>query len=281
MIVRTLALAAASLFALPAQAAINVTLERDASGLFDSFEYVQNFDSLASANGSTDVAWANDSTIAGWSLFDSKLNARTFYRASSGADSGGYFYSYGLNGDGERALGALGSGGAYWGSPASSALSGYMAVAFRNDSGSSIENVGVYFDAEQWRVGQANVGTDTLDFRYGFGDSFASVQTWINPGVSFKYNSSVVNTASAAGFATDGNANAVTLGGDIATDWQAGQTLWITWIDYNSSGFDHGLAIDNVSLSVAVTAVPEPASIAMLLAGLGIVGASVRRARRN
>ena len=33
-----------------------------------------------------------------------------------------------------RALGALGSGGAYWGSPASSALSGYAAAAFRNDS---------------------------------------------------------------------------------------------------------------------------------------------------
>ena len=125
-----------------------------------------------------------------------------------------------------------------------------MAVAFRNDSGSRIENVGAYFDAEQWRVGESNVGADTLDFRYGFGDTFASVQTWVNPGLSFKYNSTVVNTAATTGFASDGNANVMMLGGDIATDWQAGQTLWITWIDYNSPGFDHGLAIDDVMIEV-------------------------------
>lgn len=282
MIHRTLATALAVAFAAlaaPAQAAISVTLERDASGLFDSFEYFQDFDTLASANGSSNVAWSNDATIDGWSLFNSAKVAKTFYRAGNGSDAGGYFYSYGQNGDSDRALGALGSGGAYWGSPASSALSGYAAAAFRNDSGATIEGVSVFWDAEQWRVGESNQGSDTLDFRYGFGDSFASVGTWINPGSAFKYNSTVTNAASTAGFATDGNANAVLRGGDIALEWEAGQTLWITWIDYNSAGFDHGLAIDNVSLSVAIPAVPEPASIALLAAGLGIVGAAARRKR--
>ena len=106
MIHRTLATALAVAFAAlaaPAQAAISVTLERDASGLFDSFEYFQDFDTLASANGSSNVAWSNDATIGGWSLFDSAKVAKTFYRAGNGSDAGGYFYSYGQNGDSDRA----------------------------------------------------------------------------------------------------------------------------------------------------------------------------------
>lgn len=278
MIIRTFALALTAALAAPAHAALSVTLERDAWGQFDSYEYQQTFDTLASANGNTNVAWANDSTLAGWSLFNALKNPITYYRASAGADAGGYVYSYGANGNSDRALGALGSGGAYWGSPASNALSAYMAVSFRNDADRTIEGVGVYWDAEQWRVGESNATTDTLDFRYGFGDTFGAVTTWINPGVSFKYNSPVAN-AGTAGYGTDGNANAVQLGGDIALEWQAGQTLWITWIDYNSAGFDHGLAIDNVSLSVAIPAVPEPASIALLAAGLGVIGVAARRKR--
>lgn len=86
----------------PAHAALSLTLERDASGLFDSYEHVQDFDSLARANGNSNLTWANDATLAGWSLFDSTKAAKTFYRASSGADAGGYFYSYGLNNDGDR-----------------------------------------------------------------------------------------------------------------------------------------------------------------------------------
>lgn len=261
----------------PAHAALSLTLERDASGLFDSYEHVQDFDSLARANGSSNLTWANDATLAGWSLFDSTKAAKTFYRASSGADAGGYFYSYGLNNDSDRALGALGSGGAYWGSPASSALSGYIALAVRNDSGLTLQGVSVHWDAEQWRVAESNQGSDTLDFRYGFGETFQSVTSWLNPGASFKYNSPLVNAASTPGFATNGHDNAVQRGGDIALDWAPGQTLWVTWIDYNSAGFDHGLAIDNVALSVAVPAVPEPASVALLLAGLGAVAAAARR----
>lgn len=281
MIARTLATlmatAFSATFAGAAQAApVSLTLNNDGFG-FDTFEYTQNFNTLSAVNGTATIAWGNDSTIEGWSLFDSNKTARTTYRASSGSDSTGTFYSYGV--DSDRALGAIGALNTYWGSPASSALSGYIALAVRNDSGQALDGVSVYWDAEQWRMAQNNAGTDTLDFRYGFGDTFASVSTWINPGVSFKYNSPVVNTTTGAASALDGNANAVQLGGDIALDWQAGQTLWVTWIDYNSAGNDHGLAIDNVSLSVAIPAVPEPSAIALLAIGLGVVGAATRRKR--
>lgn len=253
-------------------AAVSVTLTPEAGGL-SVFEYTQSFDSLASSGSS--VAWANDSTLAGWSLFDSTKSAKTTYRASDGSDSTGIFYSYGNSSD--RALGAVGSAGAYWGAPPSGALSGYIALALRNDTGQALSSVGVYWEAEQWRLGAGNPGSDTLDFRYGFGDTFKGVSTWINPGVSFKYNSPVYNTTSGAGAGIDGNATAVSLGGDIALDWQPGQTLWLTWIDYNSAGNDHGLAIDNVYVSTAVAAVPEPSAVWLALVGLGVAVAGARR----
>jgi hypothetical protein len=36
-------------------------------------------------------------------------------------------------------------------------------------------------------------------------------------------------------------------------DWQAGQTLWLRWIERNDSGNDHALAIDNFSLTLPAT----------------------------
>lgn len=281
MIIRTLAASAALALAIPAHAVVGVTLQRDSFGL-DSFEYVQDFDTLAATSGTATVAWANDTTIDGWSLFDANKVGKTTYRASHGSDSSGTFYSYGANGVGERALGAVGAGTTYWGSPASSGLSGYIALALRNDAGIALEGIGVYWDAEQWRLGQDNQTTDAVDFRYGFGDTFATVTTWINPGASFKYNSPILNTAGGAGAALDGNANAIALGGDIALDWQAGQTLWLTWIDYNSAGNDHGVAIDNVFVTAALAPVPEPSTIALMVAGLGLVGlGAARRPHRS
>lgn len=44
-----------------------------------------------------------------------------------------------------------------------------------------------------------------------------------------------------------------------------------------SAGVAYGAALDNVS----VTAVPEPATWAMMIAGVGLVGASMRRRRAN
>lgn len=284
MFLRTLsALAATLALAAPAHAALSVTLTPDASGLFDAYEYEQTFDSLSSTVSTSNIAWANDSTLAGWSLFGSTKAAITYYRASAGAESGGYVYSYGLNGDSDRALGTLGSGGAYWGSPASDALSSYVTLALRNDSGVAITDLTLLWTAEQWRVGESNATTDTMDFRYGLGADFASASAaWVNPGSAFKFNSQVRNTSGTAGRANDGNSSGmVDLGGHVALDWQPGQTLWLTWIDYNSSGFDHGLAIDNLYLSVAVSAVPEPSALLLFGAGAGLLAglSGVRRAR--
>jgi hypothetical protein len=88
---------------------------------------------------------------------------------------------------------------------------------------------------------------------YGFGSSFTTVASWTAPGGSFDWSSPVVGSTAAM---VDGNAAGLLAdrGGVLAgLDWQAGQTLWLRWIERNDSGNDHALAIDNFSLTLPAT----------------------------
>jgi hypothetical protein len=67
------------------------------------------------------------------------------------------------------------------------------------------------------------------------------------------------------------------VGGIVTTPWAAGDTLWVRWIEKNDPGNDHGLAIDNLSFSVS--AVPEPQTYALFIAGIAALTFVARRRR--
>jgi len=237
---------------------------------FNGGTYVQNFDSLTSTN-TNGQAWTNDTTLVGWSLFKQPApgTAITSYGGDNGAFNGGQFYSYGTTNTTDRALGSLGSGGAYFGSPGSGAVAGWFAVALTNTSSNAFSNFMVSFDGEQWRNG-GNTSAQTMVLEYGFGATFQTVATWTAPGGAYNFTSPIVGSTAAA---LDGNAAAnrsAGLGGTIVANWGVGQTLWVRWIELNDVGNDHGLAIDNFSL-----AIPTPGSVALL--GLGGLVAGRRR----
>jgi hypothetical protein len=237
----------------------------------DSFTYSQNFNSLATSG--TANSWSNNSTVAGWSLFNSTSAAITTYRASPGSDTAGAFYSFGSASSSDRALGGLGSGGTYFGSPLTNAVAGYIAVAFTNATVDEVDTITISFDGEQWRNG-GNVTAQTMAFEWGIGSTFSAVTTWTAPGGAFNWSSPV---ATASGAAVDGNvAGLVTGRGGELTDLGlgAGETLWFRWVELNDSGSDHGLAIDNFAVT-SLTTVPEPGFA--LLGGLGILGIFRRR----
>jgi len=240
--------------------------------------YTQSFDTLTTST--TASTWGNDSTLAGWNLFTAAGAAITTYVAGAGSSNAGSFYSFGTGTASDRALGSAASGGAYFGSPATGATAGFIALALTNAGTSAISSFTLAYDGEQWRNG-GNTTAQSLTVQYGFGSSFAAVTSWTAAGSAFNFTSPVA-TATAA--AVDGNAAAnrvAGLGGSVATNWAAGATLWVRWVDLNDAGNDHGLAIDNVSFSVPAATVtpevPEPTSGAIALAGLAVAGLVARR----
>ena len=247
---------------------------------FVYFDYTQDFNTLANSGNTTAIAWANDNTLAGWSLFNKDNAAISSYIANAGAVNNGSFYSFGRSGSSDRALGSVASGTPYFGVPGTGSAAGYIALAVTNQSSANIRAFSLSYDGEQWRSG-TNV-PQSLTVQYGFGDTFDTVSSWTAAGSAFDFTSPV--TGGIRPLNGDVAPNRVAgLGGTVTlTDWSTGQfvvwapgqTLWVRWTDLNDAGNDHGLAIDNVVFSVAV---PEPGSYALALAGLAVAGLVARR----
>jgi predicted extracellular nuclease/phosphodiesterase/alkaline phosphatase D-like protein len=245
--------------------------------------YSQSFDALALSGAGN--AWSNDVTLPGWHLFRQPAAAPVAlakYNADSGSGNAGSFLSYGSTGSSDRALGGLGSGGAFFGSPASGAVAGWFALALTNTTGAPIAGLDLSFSGEQWRNG-GNTTAQTMELQWGVGPSFEQVGLWSTPGGSFNWASPL--TGSTAG-AVDGNgAGRVSgVGGNLdlsVSPWAAGSTLWLRWAEINDPGNDHGLAIDDLSLSVATPpALPEVAIQAIdAVANESGDGASLRLSR--
>ena len=273
------------LLAAVAYSTLTTTVHGQVSLTSPTATYTQNFDTLSSTVG-TGIAWSNNTTIPGWSLFAQPApgTAITTYDASTGSATAGTFYSFGVAGTNavtDRALGGLASGNAYFGSPPSGTVAGWMAVGLTNNTGVAITRPAVSFDGEQWR-NNGNTTQQTMVMEYGKGATFAAVTTWTPAGSSFNFTSPIA-TATAA--ALDGNAAAnrvAGLGGTLDLTSPSftvgtGETIWIRWIENNDVGNDHALAIDNFSF----TPVPEPTTTVGL--GAAVLGAwtVVRRKRRK
>lgn len=249
-----------------------------AAVIYTSGTYSQNFDSLP-ASGTT--AWTNDSTLPGWSLFIQSGAAAPSILAGDGSSNTGSFNSFGTTGSSDRALGGTGSGGSYFGSPASGALAGWWAVDIANNTGSTIDSFTVSFDGEQWRNG-GNATAQPMALQYGFGATFGAVSTWNSPGGSFDFTSPTTGTSASA---LNGNAAAnrtAGLGGTISSlSWTNGSHLWVRWVENNDAGNDHGMGIDNFSFSAHAVSVPEPATV--VLGSLGFLGLvfGARRGRQS
>jgi hypothetical protein len=225
--------------------------------------YTQDFDTLITSG--TNQAWANDTTIPGWSLFrqPSPGTAITTINAGTGSSSTGNFYSFGIAGVNpltDRAFGGIGSGGAYFGTPSTNNAAGWFGVGLTNNTASAITSFTASFDGEQWRDGGVATTTpptlpaaQTMVVEYGFGATFETVATWTAPGAAFDFTSPIFVVATNTGVALDGNeaANrAAAKGGTISdVSWEPAATLWIRWTEKNDPSNDHGLAIDNFSFS--------------------------------
>jgi hypothetical protein len=167
---------------------------------------------------------------------------RTVYIADAGTSTTGGLCSYGTGTDSERALGSIGSG---------SATSAYYGTRFTNDTGSEIKSIQVGYTGEQWRDGSITT-QQKLVFAYQIGTTDLTSGAW-TPVNTLDFTGPIATASTAA---LDGNASAnrvviapVTINLTLA----AGQEVWLRWFDTDDAGFDHGLAIDDLTVTAQTT----------------------------
>jgi hypothetical protein len=213
--------------------------------------YSQNFDSLASSG--TANTWTDNSTLPGW--YASKTNGGTViltYRADPGTNNTGAIYSFGTNdanGITDRALGSVASG-----TPGNFAYG----VRFTNDTGLAQSNITVSYTGEQWRNG-GNASAQKLAFSYLVSSApiLNSDAVGASNWTAFTALDFTTPTVGATATVLDGNLPAneqvltnVVLAGVVV---QAGQEIFLRWFDLNDTGNDHGIALDNLTVSFSST----------------------------
>jgi predicted extracellular nuclease len=202
----------------------------------------ENFNTLATAG--TANAWSDNSTISGmYAQFAAVPTNPTTYIADAGGNNTGGIHSYGTGINTERALGSVGSN-----------TTGDIFFGFKltNNTGNTITSLDVSYVGEQWRNG-GNTAAQQLDFQYRV--AVPGTVTDINtpaPGWTdfdtLDFVSPVVGSTAAT---LDGNAaaNRTAKSGTITLTAPAGQEIWLRWKDTNDAGNDHGLAIDDLSVT--------------------------------
>lgn len=192
--------------------------------------YTQDFNTLE-AVASTGSAIPN-----GWLFLETGSGANTTYGVGTGSSNAGNTYSFGSSASTERALGGLQSG---------SVIPSFGA-GITNNTGTTITRLGITFTGEQWRLG-ATGRADRLDFQYSLDATGLGNGTWIDVvGLDFISPVQAGTTGALDGnLAANKNLISVTINGLSIPN---GATFHIRWNDFNASGADDGLAIDDVTI---------------------------------
>jgi uncharacterized repeat protein (TIGR01451 family) len=185
----------------------------------------QNFDALAAATAA--------GTPTGWTFVETNTNANLTYIASGGTSTAGDTYSFGNSPD--RTFGTLQSG----------SLVSTIGALYRNDTGTTITALAIQYFGEQWRVGNSG-RVDRLDFQYSTDATSLSTGTWTD------IDQLDFTGPDQGGVGSrDGNlsANRRQIVHNISGLTIApGATFWIRFTDFNASGADDGLGVDDFTI---------------------------------
>ncbi len=203
-----------------------------------SGSYSQDFNSLINTGTAT---WTDNSTISNW--YAQRTGTGTNIAANDGSNTAGNLYSYGTGTASDRALGSVGSG-----NPAA----GHFAwgVKLKNNTTSTLQ-VSLAYTGEQWRNSAA--GAQTVSFYYKKSSTdFSNLEpnnntTWTNVS-ALNFTSPV--TGGTAG-ALNGNSppNRVTFTSTVVTTIDPNEYIILKWDDPDHLGNDHGMSIDDVTIS--------------------------------
>jgi len=161
--------------------------------------------------------------------------AACVYKAGKGAETAGSLYSYGNDDGADRAWGALASG-----------TTGDIryGVAFTNETGGTVTNLTVTYAGEQWRCSSNTV--QSLCFGYCVTNAVVPLAqgrfSWV-PALRFDAPRTVDMKAGAV--AGEG----YTVTADLPVVAKPGDVVLLCWEDKDDEGLDHGLALDDLTVS--------------------------------
>lgn len=208
--------------------------------------YTQNFNGLASTG--TSITWTDNTTLTGWYAKTDITSPITSYGTNNGSSNTGALYSFGTNSAADRALGMACSNG-FTGT--SGASKGYYGWRLKNNTGANITSLTVVWTGEQWRR-EDNTAAHTLNLFYQTAASPSTV-TDLSAGSWSSASSSFTSPQTGtSAIALDGNAAANRTAAITATITVAlapGDEIMLRWEDLNDTGNDHGMAIDDVSVT--------------------------------
>jgi uncharacterized repeat protein (TIGR01451 family) len=202
--------------------------------------YTQSFDTLPTSGSAT---WTNDSTIPGW--FHARTGTGTTIVANNGSSNAGNLYSYGTGTTTDRALGSVGSGNAAVGNL-------FWGVGLTNNTGATITSLDISYTGEQWRNSAAAAQTVAFSYLVGSPTVTGSLAEFQSAGVAVPALDFVSPITGGAAGALDGNlaANRVTLSFSITgLSIPNGTEVMLRWSDPDHTGADHGLSIDDFSIT--------------------------------
>ena len=210
-----------------------------------SGSYSQNFNTLLTSGSAT---WTDNSTIPNW--YSQRAGTGTTIVASDGSSSTGNLYSFGNGTSTDRALGAV-----------SSATPSNMAhgVLFRNTSGTTLNALQVSYTLEQWRSSGAAAQSITFCYQKN-AVAISNLDPNIIAGAWTQVGALSLASPITGGSALtlDGNAVAnrvVTTFNITGLALANNEYIMLKWDDPDHSGFDHGLAIDDVTISWTISCV--------------------------
>ncbi len=198
-------------------------------------ETTENFNSLANSGTSTNLP-------SGWYLSETGTNTNSIYTAGTGSGNSGDTYSLGLASNVDRVLGGLRSG----------SLIPTFGAKITNNTGETVQSLLISYVGETWRVGSTN-RTDQIDFSYSTNATLLSNGTWLNAN-----NLDYANPGQATG---SGSMQHSAIISDTLTGLTIanGASIWIRWTDFNASGANDAMGIDDFSVK-AITPTPTIAA---------------------
>jgi len=212
---------------------------------YDGRIYRQDFDTLANAPEGSTPAWIDDTTIPGW------FSDESTYTVENGTSTAGRLYSFGSEGDPDRALGSIASSG-----------TGivFYGAEFINNTDALINEFRLTYFGEQWR--RTNAVANTLEFGYSTTANFVTSTSAFTRVTDLDFSALESDATGSLDGNLSSNRSQISALVSIDGGWDVGESLWIRWRDPNDSGFDQGLGVDDLVFSTP-GAVPEPATLAI------------------